>query len=126
MTAAKEAVIAENRTDIERWVADLKADPVTFLRSGSSNFTPRDLWRTEELAAIYKIHHGVQQPNLTALRRALRKAGFFETERVYTRFGRLTLWVVENVEQWRDASPSELGKAYEALLADGSKYLARY
>jgi len=121
MTAAKKRVINENKVDIERWVADLKADPMKFLASGSSNFTPRDLWRSEELQAIYKIHTG-KEISKKALNSALRKAGFFETERVETRFGRLALWVVDNVERWRDAKPPELAEAYEAPLANGRKY----
>jgi hypothetical protein len=99
----------------------LKADPMPFLRSGSSNFVERDLWRTEELAAVYKAQHGVQ-PNPTALRKALRKAGFLETKRVRTRFGRIELWIIDNAERWRDASAPELSEAYEAGLPKGTKF----
>jgi hypothetical protein len=108
----RETAISAGRSDLDTWCEDLKADPMTFLRSGSENFQERDLWTIDELATIYKLQRN-QGVSPKALVNALRKAGFIQIERrVRTWRGQIRLWVLVNVDHWRDASDAELSKAY--------------
>jgi hypothetical protein len=114
ITSAKESAIAAGMSDLETWAANLRADPMPLLRAGSENFKERDLWRIEELVSAAKVHLDVTNVSHKAMANALRKAGFCETKRVRTPFGRICLWAVSNPEKYRDISVMDLATAYEA------------
>jgi hypothetical protein len=122
MTPAKESAIGAGMSDLETWAADLKADPMPLLRAGSENFKERDLWRLAELVAAVRLHLGVGNVSHKAMANALRKADISETERVYTPFGRVSLWVVKNPDRYRDMSVEDLATAYGAGLPKAVKF----
>jgi hypothetical protein len=119
MTSAKGSAIAAGMSDLETWAADLKADPMPLLRAGCENFKERDLWRIEELVDRVKASLGVNNVSHKAMANALRKAGLLETDRVRTPFGRVSLWVVNNPEHYRNMSVADLATAYAAGLPKG-------
>jgi hypothetical protein len=110
-TLDRQAVIEDSGSDLDHWCRDLKADPMTFLRVNADGFEPRDLWRLEELASVYKVQHN-RHVSSKALANALRAAGFLELGRTRTHLGRLKLWAVVNPDRWRDASELERAKGY--------------
>jgi hypothetical protein len=121
LTPDRDDVIDAGRSDLDTWCQDLKADPMSFLRSGSDGFVPRDLWRNEELLTIHKFQRS-RDVSEKALVNAMRKAGFFQTVRLRTYHGRLRVWAVQNIERWRSASETELAECYNSTRSKGAKY----
>jgi len=116
----RETMIDAGRSDLDSWCQDLKANPMPFLRSGSEGFTERDLWRTKELAVVYKHHNDGRVVTDKALGNALRQAGFLKLPRTKTPFGDLNLWAISNSARWRNSSESEREQYYVSHLPGGA------
>jgi hypothetical protein len=122
LTPDRDDVIDAGRSDLDMWCQDLKADPMFFLRGYTEGFTERNLWHIDELMVICRIHLG-NGVSRKALVNALRKAGFTKLDpRVRTARGRLQLWVLTNLEQWRSASVRELVDYYNSFQPPPPKF----
>jgi hypothetical protein len=109
------------RFDTDRWVSDLKADPMPFLRGFTEGFTPRDLWQIDELMAICRIHLG-NGVNRTALHKSLTNARYIETGRVDTARGKLPLFIIQNEEKWLAATDDEIAEYYNSYQPKAPKF----
>jgi hypothetical protein len=122
LTPDRDDVIDAGRSDLDSWCADLRADPMPFLRGFTEGFTERDLWHIDELMVICRIHLG-SAVSRKALVGALRKAGFIKLDpRVRTARGRLQLWVLTNLEHWRSASVGAMADYYNSFQPPPPKF----
>jgi hypothetical protein len=120
-SADRDEMIEASGSDLDAWVADLKADPMPVLRNGADGFVPRDLWSRDELIHRCRDHLGFGASR-KALVNSLGKAGFFHTMRVRTVRGRNRLWAIANIERWRSASEAELADYYNQFQPKGLRY----
>lgn len=115
VTEAKRDMIDGGRSDLASWVATLRDDPDTVLRV-DQQVLKFDLWRAEDLLALYDP---LEKGKVTAngLAREMRRAGFVRpcgTVGCRTSQGQVRLWAVRNDRKYVDMGPNELGIAYDS------------
>jgi Domain of unknown function (DUF3854)/Family of unknown function (DUF5906) len=115
VTAAKRDMIDGGRSDLASWVAMLRDDPDTVLRF-DNQILKFDLWRAEDLLALYDPS---ERGKVTAngMARELRRAGFTRpcgTIGCRTSQGQVRLWAIRNEDKYSKTGPNELGIAYDA------------
>lgn len=115
VTEAKRDMIDGGRSDLASWIATLRDDPDTVLRI-DSQVLKFDLWRAEDLLALYDP---MEKGKVTAngLARELRRAGFQRpcgTLGCRTSQGQVRLWAIRNENKYDNMGPNELGAAYDA------------
>ena len=106
-TKAKEEMIVDSMSDIERWLHDLKRDPESCLRIGSTVVKHR-FWSSQGLLDMYDPD-GRRKLTPGGMARALKKAGLNPLGEFRTRDGLQALWAVRAGESVGDA-----GQAYNA------------
>lgn len=114
VTEAKRDMIDGGRSDLASWVAMLRDDPDTVLRV-DSQVLRFDLWRAEDLLAVYDP---LERGRVTAngLAREMRRAGFSRpagTLGCRTTQGQVRLWAVRNADIYDGYGPNDLGMAYD-------------
>lgn len=122
VTDAKKEMIDSGRSDIGQWVAQLKDDPDTVLRVDTAVIS-HDLWRAEELLALYDPQ---ERKRVTAngMARELKRAGFVRpagTVGVRTINGQVRLWAVRNMDRYAKMNLTQLGEAYDRERTPGGR-----
>lgn len=119
-TAAKQAMIADTRSDLAAWVRQLLEDPDSVLRLGAI-VVRRELFTNAELLQFFDPE-GKTRVSANGLGRELKRAGGVQVNQgapVRGPQGVGRYYAVRNAERWRVASASEVTKqlALEAKLA---------
>lgn len=111
MTVAKENMIYHAKSDLDRWVADLVADPDAVLRVDGVA-TAAELWTPAQLLRIYDPLEKTRV-TVNAVGKALRRAGVPALPVVRTSAGATRLYAVRNGDKWRKAKPKDIKDAFE-------------
>lgn len=114
MTKAKQNMLSNSRSDLASWVAMLKEDPDTILRSAGHPIKWK-VWRAEELLPLYDPDN---KGKVTAngLARELSRQGFYrgaDGQGVRTQQGQVKLWLLRDVEETIKLNATGLAKLYE-------------
>ena len=114
MTAGKRSMIDSGRSELNAWARNLKNDPDTVLRIDSV-VIPHDLWRTEDLLALFDSE-GRKRVGVPGMGRELKRVGLVKLNRdmgCYTSKGQYKLWAVRNAAKYEGMGGAELGKLYD-------------
>lgn len=114
-TQAKQAMIADARSDLGSWCHQLLTDPDSVLRVGSVTVR-RELMSNKELLQFYDPH-GRTRTTANGLGRELKRAGFVQVNKglpVKTSHGQDRYYAVRRGEMWAEATHSQLVKHLEA------------
>lgn len=114
MTRAKVEMLSNSRSDLATWVAALKEDPDTVLRSGGYPIKLK-LWRTEDLLDVYDPE-GKGRVTANGMARELARQGFTKAADgmgIRTSVGQVKLWHIREIEEMVKLSPKHLGDAYD-------------
>jgi len=111
VTAAKEAMQYDAKSEVARWVADLKNDPAKVLKVGEMPVR-KDLFSPSELLAIFDPT-GIKGVKANGLGRELVKAFARLPKNATSSHGSQNLYAVRNEKRWLDASPAERAKHWE-------------
>lgn len=105
VTAAKEAMSYDAKSDVARWVADLKHDPASILRLGGIPIE-KDLFSPTELLSLYDPG-GLRGVRANGLGRELAKAFVRLPKNATSSHGSQNLYAVRNAQRWLKASPQQ-------------------
>jgi hypothetical protein len=114
MTQAKSEMLSNSRSDLANWVATLKEDPDTVLRSGGYPIRHK-LWRSEDLLEVYDPD-GKGRVTANGMARELARQGFHRAAGgmgVRTNMGQVKLWHVREIEEMMKLGPPALGTSYD-------------
>lgn len=114
MTRSKQMMLTNSRSDLATWVATLKEDPDTVLRSGGHPIKYK-LWRAEDLLEIYDPE-GRGRVTANGMARELARQGFVRAAEgmgVRTSMGQVKLWHIREVEEMIKLAPKFVGDAYD-------------
>lgn len=113
VTSAKLAMVATSGGEADVLVRELLANPDQFCRVMDGPPAARDLYTTQELQRFIDPDNA-HRVSLSALGRALRRAGLPDPENTNTkRNGSCRLWPIRNLEKWKTASHAERKKNYD-------------
>ena len=107
-------MIDSGRSELNAWARNLKNDPDTVLRIDSV-VIPHDLWRTEDLLALFDSE-GRKRVGVPGMGRELKRVGLVKLNRdmgCYTSKGQYKLWAVRNAAKYEGMGGAELGKLYD-------------
>lgn len=109
-SAAKSAMIALSKSDLDLSVTTLIENPDDLLRLGDT-IVERSLFTAQELAAFLRFpdNRGI---SLIALSKALRR-GEFRQRIIRTEIGTKRLWAIRDVRKWAKASDPDWAKHYD-------------
>jgi len=113
MTAAKQEMMQQSRSDLGSWVAALKDDPDTVLRAAGHPVRHR-VWRAEDLLAIYDPE-GKGRVTANGMARELSRQGFNKCDHgngIRTMAGQCRLWAIRDVEEVLKLSGPAVGELY--------------
>jgi hypothetical protein len=127
VTEAKLEMIDSGRSDLGGWVALLRDSPDSVLRMDSIAIK-HDLWRAEDLLALYDP---LQTKRVTSngMARELKRAGFKRpagTTGIRTSRGQVRLWAVRNEEKYMRMNAVDIGKAYDTERAAKTPAKAKF
>jgi hypothetical protein len=111
-TAAKEAMVYDAKSEVARWVSDLKNDPNKVLKLGSLPLK-KDLYTPAELLSLFDPL-GVKQVKANGLGRELAKVFQRLPKNATSNHGSQNLYAVRNVERWLKATPRQRAEHWEA------------
>lgn len=126
-TASKEAMAYDAKSDVARWVADLRHDPEAVLRVGDIPIR-KDLFTPSELLLLYDPH-GSKGVKANGLGRELVKAFARLPKNATSSHGSQNLYAVRNGERWTKASPADRARHWEQASVgffDGRESKGRY
>jgi len=111
-TASKESMIYHAKSDLDRWVADLVADPDAALRVDGVP-AKADLWTPAQLLRLYDPLEKTRV-TVNAVGKSLRRAGVTALPVVRTSAGPTRLYAIRNADKWAKAKPKAVVEAFEA------------
>lgn len=123
VTAAKERMIADGRSDLATWVRALLADPERHLRVGSIPIA-RDLFTAAELLTLYDPH-GKGRVSANGLTRELKRAKAAMVHAgapVRTAEGLVRLFAIRHPDRWAAATPAAIAKHRDENGVKRGKY----
>ena len=122
MTMAKETMIDMSRTDVERFINDVKLSPDSTLQTLSGIKIVGDLFTTSYIIKIYENLHPKEIVTGTAIGKALvRILTNSETYVVGTLQGSKRLRPLRNIEKWNKATHQERQEHYDATRINNVK-----
>lgn len=113
MTAAKEEMIRQSKSDVERWLGDVLEDAT----SAVSVFG-KEVSNLDEITETYNRQRR-SRTTTTAVSRALRRHHNNASRRVVTRFGRKQLCSLVNHDRWDTAGSPEWAAEFERAGMSG-------
>jgi len=113
LSAAKESMITLTASDLDNFAHMLKADPSSVLRYDGVAID-RSHFTSAELVGLYDPEDKFRTSR-TAMSRALSRAGF-EQFIVLTKTGSRRLWVVRDIERWRNARHTDRVADYDSSV----------
>jgi len=128
-TKSKLEMIADGRSDIGAWCAQLRENPDSILNMNGGPPNPRKLWTTTELHELYDKHKNTRL-TVNGLSRELKRSGFVKAldgAPFFTETGLIKAWIVRDVEAIKKIRiPKKLGQLYseemKAWLAAKEKH----
>lgn len=115
MTKSKKDMMSQGRSDHGTWVASLKEDPDTVLRSAGHPI-PFKLWRSEDLLHIYDTD-GKSKVTANGMARELTRQGFLKAADgmgVRIKEGQCRLWIIRDPDVMLTLTGPNAGKLYDA------------
>lgn len=114
-TRSKLEMIADGRSDIGAWCAQLRENPDSILNVNGGPPNPRKLWTTTELHELYDRYKNTRL-TVNGLSRELKRSGFIKAldgMPFFTETGLVKAWIVRDVEEVRKIKrPKKLGELY--------------
>jgi hypothetical protein len=120
VTSAKEAMISDSRSEMARWVYEMKENTKQVLM-GLNNAKAAehcDLYTPAQLFQVYNPDRIATHGTVNGLSRELRGANVFKAHRggkIMTRSGTVTLFIVRNKDKWIKASPKDCAEHWEGF-----------
>jgi len=109
ISKAKEKMIEESKTEIERWISDMLTDGYIVNKLGT------EIISIPELVTLYHNDTGCGRTNATALSRALFRQLPYETRRVALRKKRLSLVTLQRPEFWNNQDSQAWADEYNKM-----------
>ena len=113
MTRAKSNMMQVSRSDLATWVAALKEDPDTVLRS-AGHVVRHALWRSEDLLEIYDSDNRTKV-TANGMARELTRQRFIKAVDgvgIRTKAGQVRLWIIRDQENLMKLSAPAIAKVY--------------
>lgn len=114
MTLSKQEMIDGVRSDIARWVNNLKEDPDGVLRIGEQELKYK-LWTLEDLLKLYDPQERTRL-TLNGLSRELKKAGIEKAgggQSIRFKAGKSKMWILRDIDYFTKMTIADIGKTYD-------------
>jgi hypothetical protein len=124
-TKAKRDMIVDNKSDLGRWVHDLKEDPHrTLMPLGNALAAEKCcLFTTTQLHTLFNPMGDFHRSTINGFARELKSAGFRRAYKdglpVMTKQGNQKLWIVRNSEHWLKQGPKACAEHWDGFFHGG-------